>query len=220
MLKRAAAEFLGTFGIVFAPVALSATGSFPGGDNSLLAAAFVSGLAVLVMIVIFGPVSGAHFNPSVTVGFAATGKFDKKALLPYIVAQFSGALAASAFVALLYGGGHGVHVPADPAAYIRNIGTEAILSFLLMLTILGSISHGSAVLPPLAIGLVVVINVWIGGPITGGSMNPARSLGPALFGSPDAIQNLWLYLVVPPVGAAVGALLYRIAFMPPNVTTP
>ena len=209
MIKRVISEFLGTFGIVFAPVALSATGTFHGGDGSLLAAAFVSGLSVLVMIVIFGPISGAHFNPAVTAAFAVGGKFEKKAILPYILAQFAGGVFAAAFVTWLYGGGHGVHIPADSTSVLRNIATEVVLTFLLMLTIFGSIAHGNAVLPPLAIGLVVLINVWIGGPITGASMNPARSLGPALFGSQLAIQSLWLYLFAPTVGACLAALIWR-----------
>lgn len=210
MRNRLLGEFLGTFGVVFAPVALSATGTFHGGDGSLLSAALVSGLAVLVMIVVFGPISGAHFNPAVSIGFAVVGKLPRKDIAPYIAAQVAGGVCAAALVAVLFGAGHGVHIPADPTSVARNIGTELILTFLLMLTILGAVSQsGNSLVPPLAIGLVVVLNVLIGGPVTGGSMNPARSLGPALFGSPQALQVLWLYLIVPPVGAVLASLVHR-----------
>lgn len=201
------AELVGTFGIVFAPVALSATGSMAGGDSTLLGAAWVSGLAVLAMIVIFGSVSGAHFNPAVTIGFAAAGKFDRKEIVPYILAQVSGALLAAGVCALLYGPGHGVHLPADPTATVRNLGTEFVLTFMLMATILGSIRHkGNALIPPVAIGLIVVVDVLIGGPVTGGSMNPARSLGPAIFGGTRALESIWLYLMAPPLGAVAASI--------------
>src|SRR5690349_1249659 len=115
MLRRYAAECVGTFGIVFAPVALSATGRFAGGDAGLLAAAWVSGLAVLAMIYALGHISAAHFNPAVTFGFALAGRFPWRYVASYWAAQLAGGIVAATVAALLFGGGHGAHVPAVPA---------------------------------------------------------------------------------------------------------
>jgi MIP family channel proteins len=203
MRKRYAAEALGTFIIVFAPVAVSAQG------GSLGIAAAVSGLSVLAAIYALGPISAAHFNPAVTLGFVAAGRFPARYILPYWGSQFAGAILAAAFAALLFGPGYGAHVPSAMA--VRNIGTEFILSFLLMLVIIAVATDrrvgGTA--PALAIGFTVVTCVLIGGPITGGSMNPARSLGPALFAGGPALASLGLYLLVPPLGAVMAAKVYE-----------
>ena len=210
MLRRYAAEFIGTFGIVFAPVALSASGRFAGSDNSLLAAAWVSGLAVLAMIYALGHISAAHFNPAVTLGFAVAGRFPWRYVPLYWIAEFSGGIVAAALAALLFGGGHGVHVPASgPLA--RAVGVEAVLTFFLMLVIIAVATdkRANGAIPGLAIGLTVVFDVLIGGPITGGSMNPARSLGPALFGGAAPLSVYWVYVVGPTLGAALAARLYE-----------
>lgn len=203
LAKRLAAEFLGTFIIVFAPVAASAS------NTGLMVAAVVSGLSVLAMIYVFGPISAAHFNPAVTLGFASTGHLPWRDVAPYWVSQVLGAITAASVCALLFGAGHGVHIPAEQNL-LRNIGTEFVLSFLLMLVIVAVATDNrvSSAVPAVAIGLTVVVGVLIGGPITGGSMNPARSLGPALFSEP-ARAHLWLYLLVPPLGAVCGALVYE-----------
>jgi MIP family channel proteins len=203
------AEAVGTFGIVVAPVTLSASGGHPGGDGSLMAAAWVSGLAVQAMIYALGHISAAHFNPAVTLGFAAAGRFPWRYVLPYCVCQWLGGIAAAAMVALLYGPGHGAHVPGVPAG--TAAGTEVLLTFLLMLVIISVATDRrvNGAVPGLAIGLTVVIDVLIGGPLTGGSMNPARSLGPALFAGGPALASYWVYLVGPPVGAVLAARLYE-----------
>ncbi len=209
MLRRYAAESIGTFGIVFAPVALSGSGHFAGGDGSLLAAAWVSGLSVLAMIYALGHISAAHFNPAVTLGFAAAGRFPWRYVPAYWLAQFAGAALAAGVAALLLGAGHGVHTPA--VAWPRAIGTEAVLTFLLMLVISAVATdirvHGAV--PGLAIGFIVVVDVLIGGPVTGGSMNPARSLGPALFAGGAALSHVWIYAVGPVLGAVAAAKLYE-----------
>lgn len=210
MRKRYAAEFVGTFGIVFAPVAFSASSSFPGQDSGLLGAALVSGLAVLAMIYSFGPVSAAHFNPAVTLGFASAGRFPRKFILPYIAAQFGGGIFAAALAALLFGAGHGTHLPAS-SNLLQNAGTEISLSFMLMLVIIAVATDRrvNSTTPALAIGFTVVFCVLIGGPITGGSMNPARSLGPALLAGGPALSNIFLYLLAPPIGAVLAARTYE-----------
>ena len=210
MRQRYIAEFIGTFGIVFAPVALSATGTLPSSDSGLMAAAWVSGLSVLAMIYALGHISAAHFNPAVTLGFAIARRFPWRYVVPYLAAEFLGSIAAAAVVALLFGGGYGAHKPAlglVPAA----VGTEAVLTFFLMLVIISVATDKrvAGAVPGLAIGLTVVFDVLIGGPVSGGSMNPARSLGPALFAGGAALANYWIYVVGPILGALVAARLYE-----------
>ncbi len=210
MMRRYLAEFIGTFGIVFAPVALVASGKMRGGDSGLLAAAWVSGLAVLAMIYALGHISAAHFNPAVTLGFAVAGRFPWRYVLSYWIAQLTGGTMAAALVALLFGGGYGAHVPA-PGPIARSVGMEAVLTFFLMLVIISVATDKrvNGAVPGLAIGLTVVFGVLIGGPVTGGSMNPARSLGPALFAGGAALANYWIYVVGPALGAVVAARAYE-----------
>ena len=210
MFRRYLAEFAGTFCIVFAPVALSGTGQFRGSDSGLMAAAWVSGLAVLAMIYALGHISAAHFNPAVTLGFACAGRFPLRFVLPYWAAQFVGGIGAAGLAALLFGRGHGVHVPA-PGPLGRAVGVEAVLTFFLMLVIIAVATDRrvNGAVTGLAIGLTVVFDVLIGGPVTGGSMNPARSLGPALFGSHAALSLYWVYVVGPVLGAVTAARLYE-----------
>jgi len=175
MSRRCAAEFVGTFGIVFAPVALAATGRFSGGDGGLMAAAWVSGLAVLAMIYALGHISAAHFNPAVTLGFAVAGRFPWRCVPAYWAAEFGGATTAAGLSALFFGGGHGAHVPA-PGPPACAVFMEAVLTFFLMLVIISVATDRrvNGAVPGLAIGLTVVFAVLVGGPVTGGSMNPAR----------------------------------------------
>ena len=210
MLRRYAAEFVGTFGIVFAPVALSAVGSFPGAEGGLMAAAWVSGLAVLAMIYALGHISAAHFNPAVTLGFAVAGRFPWRYVVPYGISQFAGGIAAAGLAALLFGAGHGAHIPAD-GSLLRAVGVEAVLTFFLMLVIISVATDRrvNGAIPGLAIGLTVVFAVLIGGPVTGGSMNPARSLGPALFAGGSALTFYWVYVIGPTVGAIIASRFYE-----------
>ena len=210
MLRRYAAEFIGTFGIVFAPVALSASGQFAGAASGLMAGAWVSGLAVLAMIYALGHISAAHFNPAVTLGFAVVRRFPWRYVLPYWIAEFLGGIVAAGLAALLLGGGHGVHIPAS-GPLLRATGVEAVLTFFLMLVIIAVATdkRANGAVPGLAIGLTVVFDVAIGGAITGGSMNPARSLGPALFGGTAPLSVYWVYVVGPALGAVVAALVYE-----------
>ena len=212
MKQRFLAELVGTFGIVFAPVALSASGKLPGGDGSLAAAAWASGLAVLAMIYTFGHISSAHFNPAVTLGFAVSGRFPWKQVPGYILAQVLGATLAAGLTALIFGAGaRGTHVPAASASALSCVLLEATLSFLLMLLILAVATdkRGATPVAGVAIGLCVVFLVWIGGPITGGSMNPARSLGPAFVSGGAALSSWWIYLLGPCLGTTLAARLYE-----------
>src|SRR5665213_1471170 len=154
MWRRYVAELIGTFTIVFAPVALSATGALPGGASGLLSAAIVSGLAVSAMIYALGPISAAHFNPAVTLGFTVARRFPARFVLPYWLAQFAGAILAAGLAALLFGAGHGTHVP-QTDSLIRNFGTETVISFFLMFVIIAVATDRrvNSTVPALAIGL-------------------------------------------------------------------
>lgn len=209
MVRRYAAEFVGAFGIVFSPVALSATGHFSGGDATLMAAAWVSGLAVLAMIYALGHISAAHFNPAVTLGFAVAGRFPWRYVSGYWLAQFGGAIIAAGLASALFGAGHGTHIPTVAAG--RAISLEAVLTFFLMLVIIAVATdrRANGAVPGIAIGMTVVFDVLIGGPATGGSMNPARSLGPALFAGGPALTHIWIYFVGPVFGAVIAARLYE-----------
>lgn len=200
MNRKLVAEFLGTFGIVFAPVMASAA------KTDLAIAAWVSGLAVTAMIYIFGPVSGAQFNPAVTLALTMSGKHEKREVFPYVSAQLLGGLAAGLLGLLLFGGAFGTHVPAAMDQGIRNIGTEIVLSAILMAVIFAVIRKENP-FAPLVIGLTVVLLVMMGGNITGGSMNPARSLGPNIVGGSQALGTIWVYLIGPPVGMVLAWLL-------------
>lgn len=211
------AEALGTFGIVFAPVALSASGKLPGGDGSLAAAAWASGLSVSAMIVAFGRLSGAHFNPAVSLALALLGRFPQKQLPSYALAQVLGGTLAAGVAALVFGvGQHGTHVPAASASLVAAVALEAVLTCLLLLLILelATAERPTPPLAPLVIGLWVVALVWIGGPLTGGSMNPARSLGPALISGGAALTHVWVYVLGPSLGALLATALHTLLHRP------
>ncbi len=174
--------------------------------TDLAIAAWVSGLAVTAMIYIFGPVSGAQFNPAVTLALTLSGKHEKREVVPYLGAQFLGGLAAGLLGLLLFGGAFGTHVPSAPEAALRNIATEIVLSAILMAVIFAVIRKENA-FAPLVIGLTVVLLVMMGGNITGGSMNPARSLGPDMVGGSQTLGTIWVYLIGPPVGMVLAWLL-------------
>lgn len=217
MIKRYLAEFLGTMVIVFAPVAYAAVAKVSGREPNLFEAAMVSGLPVLAMIYALGALSAAHFNPAVTLGFALAKKFPWKYVPGYWGAQFLGGLSAATLSFVLFGVGAGAHIPSDPLATIRNLGIEACLSFMLMLVIIAVATDRrvSSGVPGLAIGLTVVFAILIGGPITGASMNPARSFGPALF-VPAALNTYWIYLIGPSIGTVLAVIIYEAIRLEPQ----
>ena len=213
------AEALGTAGLVLfgtgAIIVNDQTGALGHGG---VAAAF--GLAVAVLIQAFGPVSGAHFNPAVTLAFWAAGRFAGRRVLPYTGAQVAGALLASGLLRLLAPTSPtlGATLPAHGAG--EALAVELVLSFWLVLLIL-QVAHGSreqGLLAGLTIGAAVGLEALVGGPLSGASMNPARSLAPALLSG--QLQTLWVYLVGPVAGALLAVATAKFLFDTPPKPQP
>ena len=168
------------------------------------------GLTVLAMIYAFGDVSGAHINPAVTVGFWASGRFDGRRVPGYVVAQCAGALTASGAVRMLFPAAASLGGTVPSGSSSQAFVLEIILTLILMLVIL-SVSFGAketGLLAGVAIGAVIAFEALFAGPVSGASMNPARSLGPAIIAG--EIHSLWIYLVAPVLGALLAVPLYRV----------
>jgi len=198
-MKRIAAETLATFLLVFGVLVFSALAS-PGNAWHAAMQALVTGMLISGLVWVFGPISGAHLNPAVSVALARTPHFSLKECLPFVLAQCVGAWAASMAVSLfgLHPNGGGLTLPTTRLA--TAFGLEMIISAALMLFIMYMLSKPSFHVRKLSlpIGLFVSVVVWFAGPFSGASMNPARSLGPALVAG--HFQNLWIYLVAPMAG--------------------
>lgn len=198
--KPLAAEFLGTFGLVFAGTGAIVIDNASHGAVTHVGVALTFGLIVLAMIYAFGDVSGAHINPAVSVAFAAARRFAWSDLPGYLLAQIAGAFAASASLKALFPADNTLGATLPAGSDIQSFVLEAILSFLLMLVIL-SVSVGAkekGITAGIAIGAVIGLEAMFAGPICGASMNPARSLAPAIISG--HIQSLWLYLLGPLIG--------------------
>ena len=213
--KKSLAEFTGTFTLVFAGCgSLMVAERFPGAlSHSVIPVIF--GLAVAVMIYAVGHISGAHFNPAVTLAFAAARHFPFEQVLAYWLAQLTGALAAIGVLKLILPSGHtyGTTIPAVPDG--QALVWEIILTFFLMFVIVSVATDTRAVgtMAGAAIGGTVMLAAWVGGPVTGASMNPARSLAPAVF--EGRLNDMWIYLLGPCLGAVLAALFYETIRMTP-----
>lgn len=208
-LRRAAAEFVGTFGLVFAGCGAVVIDATTGGAVTHVGVALTFGLIIATMIYATGHISGAHFNPAVTLAFAATRHFPLDLVPTYLAAQFGGAVAASMALRLLFGDvAHlGTTLPSGGAG--QSLALETVLTFFLMFVIISVATDTRAVgqAAALAIGGTVGLEAMFAGPISGASMNPARSLAPALVSGTWTEQ--WVYLVGPLVGAFLGAFAYQ-----------
>lgn len=214
MNKKLVSEFIGTFILVFAGCGAIVVESLTGALGHV-GIALTFGFVVTALIYTFGHVSGAHFNPAVTISFAMMGEFDKKDLFKYILSQILGAILACLFLALLFLeeaksvkelAYYGSTIPRG--SWYQSFGFEFILTFILMLVIYGSAVHGKAVksFAGLAIGFTVGLEAMFAGPICGASMNPARSIGPALVSG--NFESLWLYIIAPILGAFIAGFIF------------
>ncbi len=213
--KSYLAEFIGTFALLFIGIGSIAADSMTGGKLGLTGIALAHGLTIAVMVSALGHVSGAHFNPAVTIGAWSAGKITSQNAVAYIVAQCLGALTGSLAI--------GWSVPAMTLTSV-SIGTpslgagigpgqavvaEIVLTFFLMLVIYGTAidSRGPKAVAGLCIGLVIVADIFMGAPISGAAMNPARHFGPAIIGG--GMSNWWVYWVGPVLGSVVAAQVYK-----------
>lgn len=210
-MRQFAAEFLGTYILVFAGCGAIVVNTVSGGAITHPGIALTFGLVVLAMIYAVGDVSGAHLNPAVSLGFVVAGRFPLRTLPRYVLAQCLGALVAGGTLRLLFPDHQTLGATVPSGLPLQSFVLEAILTFILMFVILG-VSTGAkekGVLAGIAVGAVIAFEAMFAGPICGASMNPARSLGPALVsGQVVPMQHLWLYLTAPCLGAIVGVLAF------------
>ncbi|MDX1650103.1 MAG: aquaporin [Myxococcota bacterium] len=197
------AEAIGTFALVLVGTGAIVVDDHTGGALGVVGVALAFGLVVTAMIHAVGDVSGAHLNPAVSVGFWLAGRLPGRRLGPYVTSQLVGAGAASVLLRLAFPAHPtlGATVAAVPAPVA--VGVEGVLTFLLMFVILG-VSTGAkekGILAGVAVGATVALGALVGGPLTGASMNPARSLGPALVSG--TLGGAWLYVLAPLLGAAL-----------------
>lgn len=209
-MKALFAEAFGTFALVFAGTGAIVVNDVSGGAITHVGVALVFGLVVMAMIYAVGDVSGAHLNPAVTLGFCAARRFPARRVAPYIASQISGALVASLLVRLLFE--HptlGATLPAQSA--VQAVVMEGVLTLILMFVIL-SVSTGSkekGVMAGAAVGAVIAFEALFGGPVSGASMNPARSFAPSIVSG--NIHALWVYLAGPVAGALLAVFACRCA---------
>jgi aquaporin Z len=229
--KKYLAEAIGTFWLTLGGCGSAVIASaFPEVGIGLLGVAFAFGLTVLTMAYAIGHVSGCHLNPAVTVGLAAGGRFPASQIGPYVVAQIVGAIVGATVLYLIASGapgfdaakgfaanGYGAHSPGHYSLFSCFV-TEVIMTMMFLFIIMGS-THGKAPVgfAALAIGLGLTLIHLISIPVTNTSVNPARSIGPALFAGGWAIGQLWLFIVAPLAGGALGGILYRWVSDQPSV---
>jgi len=200
-MKKYISEFVGTFALIFCGTGAMTINEITNGSIGHIGVAITWGLIVMAMIYAFGEISGAHFNPAVSISFAYAKKFPWKEVPKYIIAQVLGAVFASLVLWFLFPNSefYGATIPSTDA--MRAFVLELLLTFFLMVTII-NVSTGSkevGVMAGIAIGGVVLLEAMFAGPITKASMNPARSLAPALVSG--HFEHLWLYMVAPVIGA-------------------
>src|SRR5436305_4886258 len=221
--KRAAAEFLGTFWLVFGGCGSAVlAAAFPALGIGFLGVAFAFGLTVMTMAYAIGHISGCHLNPAVSVGLLVAKRFPFADLLPYVAAQLAGAVTAAAVLFVIASGkagfdinagfasnGYGLHSPGN-YSLMACLVAEVVLTFMFLMIILGATDRRAPQgFAPLAIGLGLTLIHLVGIPVTNTSVNPARSTGPALFVGGWALGQLWLFWIAPLIGGVLGGVIYR-----------
>lgn len=221
--KKAAAEFFGTFWLVFGGCGSAVlAAAFPGLGIAFVGVALAFGLTVLTMAYAIGHISGCHLNPAVSIGLLVAKRFPARDLLPYVVAQVAGAIAAAGVLFVIASGkagfdlsggfasnGYGAHSPGG-YSLVACLVAEVVLTFMFLIIILGATDRRAPQgFAPIAIGLGLTLIHLISIPVTNTSVNPARSTGPALFVGGWALQQLWLFWIAPIVGAALAGVAYN-----------
>jgi len=221
--KRAAAEFFGTFWLVFGGCGAAVlAAAFPQLGIGFLGVALAFGLTLLTMAYVIGHISGCHINPAVSIGLAVGGRFPFAELLPYIVAQVLGGVAGAGVLLVIASGragfstaagfaanGYGAHSPGE-YSLLACLVAEIVLTFFFLFIIMGATDErANKQSAPVPIGLGLTLIHLIGIPVTNLSVNPARSTGPAIFVGGWALGQLWLFWVAPIIGGILGALTYR-----------
>ena len=209
-MKNYLAEFFGTFGLVFAGTGAIVINQVSGGAVvTHVGVALTFGLIVLAMIYTFGDISGAHFNPAVTLGFVAARRFPAAEILPYIASQTAGALAASGLLRLLFPLNQNLGATLPAGSALQSFVLEVVLTWLLMMVIL-NVSHGAkekGITAGIVIGSVIALEAMFAGPICGASMNPIRSFAPAVISG--HVEHLWVYFTAPTLGALLAVTSCR-----------
>jgi aquaporin Z len=203
--RKLSAEFFGTFALVFAGTGAVIIDDLTHGAVSHVGVGLTFGLIVLAMIYSLGDVSGCHLNPAVTIGFAIAGRFDRRMIPLYVLGQCFGAIAASGVLRFLFPSHPTLGATGPSGIPIQSFVLEVFLTLILMFVIL-SVSTGSkekGITAGIAVGSVIALEALFAGPISGASMNPARSLAPALVSG--RFDHLWIYLIAPTIGAIAGA---------------
>ena len=223
MVKKYVAEFIGTFWLVLGGCGSAVlAANFPEVGIGFAGVALAFGLTVLTAAYALGPVSGGHFNPAVTVGLWAGGRFPARHIVPYVIVQVAGAIVAAAVLYAIASGkpgfdaaagfaanGYGEHSPGH-YSLASSLITELVMTFMFVLIILGATHTRAPVgFAGLAIGLALTLVHLISIPVTNTSVNPARSTGPALFAGSWALAQLWLFWLAPLLGDVLAGMLYR-----------
>jgi aquaporin Z len=234
MLSKTAAEFVGTLWLVLGGCGSAVlAAAFPGLGIGFAGVAFAFGLTVLTGAYALGPISGGHFNPAVSIGLWAGGRFPGALVLPYIIAQVAGGIAGAAVLYLIASGkadfslangfaanGYGEHSPGQYSMLAGAI-CELVMTFMFLIVILGATHLRAPVgFAGIAIGLALTLIHLISIPVTNTSVNPARSTGPAVFVGGWALEQLWLFWVFPLVGAVIAGFVYRTVFEGPRSEPP
>jgi aquaporin NIP len=209
-MKKYYAEIIGTFALVFCGTGAIIINQETSGTITHAGIAFTFGLIVMVMIYALGPISGAHLNPAVTIAFSVAKRFPAKQILPYIISQGIGALAASITLKLLFTSNELLGATMPRGSELQSFVLETILTFFLMFVII-QVATGSkeqGMFAGLAIGSTVLLEAMFAGPICGASMNPIRSLSPAVVSG--HLEHLWIYLTAPVIGAVLAILVWNI----------
>lgn len=208
-MNKYLAEIIGTFALVFCGTGAIIINEVSGGAVGHQGIAMTFGFIVAVMIYSVGEISGAHFNPAVTIAFWVSGRFPKQQIFPYILSQTIGGLLASGLLCLLFPDANSLGETLPAGDIWQTFILEIVLTFFLMFVII-NVATGSketGIMAGLAIGLTVLLEAMFAGPITGASMNPVRSLAPALVNG--NLQHLWIYLTAPVIGAVISIIAWR-----------